>query len=55
VAGEPTTELVALTERRFLVGDDGGPEITFASDPAGRVTHALLHLRDQEFRAPRLE
>jgi tetratricopeptide (TPR) repeat protein len=55
VAGEPTTELVALTERRFLVGDDGGPEITFVSDPAGRVTHALLHLRDQEFRAPRLE
>jgi len=55
VAGEPTTELVALTERRFLAGDDGGPEITFVTDSAGRVTHALLHLRDQELRAPRLE
>ena len=53
VAGEPTTELVALSERRFLVGDDGGPEITFETDDRGRVTHAQLHLRGQEIRAPR--
>jgi CubicO group peptidase (beta-lactamase class C family) len=55
VAGEPTTELVATNERRFAVGDEGGPEITFVTDTTRHVSHALLHLRGQELRAPRID